>query len=842
MVPGAGGFSAHLHGAADPSDPHAAGQPAPGGANQASACTLAARDSFTPGYHADGLGVYNPGACATLTQIHSAPVQVAATAAPAAAQAPAELAFSAQGACFNSEEAREGPAAPVQAEGPVRPTDPVAMEAEQEDMVFIRGGKWSSEEHQAFLEGYARFGRSWRDITTVVPTRTAEQIRTHAQKYFKAERQRRAKSDDDDVLDLGAMESELPPAGAPLPLQPPSMARPPLLPLAPAALPASGLAPASAALHQHAPSHTGFASGGLAQGPYCPPLSCSMPAASGSFLGAGAPVPLVRAASAGMAMEPSYAHYMRELDTLQLAGPADRCRSVSEGTTVSVCSSGGSLALSILIKELEMSQPPDDSIMEETDEEGGEDETRRSHDESDLSESSDDEDDEDANLVVVSRRPGILQRFNSRAGVSESSGDDSDDDADSMEVVGAPRRASSGSQQRRGAEEHLGGLGDLPPFVPGQRSSLKGGIREGRWSREEHALFLRAFRYYGKAWKEISHTVCTRTPEQIRTHAQKWFAKQSRLRTLTRGRGGPLDDDLCRTSRRGRHGRGRRAPPSRPTVRVGSPLSAATSVASLDTNDSSISGYSFCSTASSSSSSSLKLKPSPPHRAGRATPGSAPSSSTSTSFIFPATSKSPPASGGASPEHLLCTLSQSTPPLSPSGTSRSHTTGESEEDVDAEPLALADGKAEQRPREAEEEPTASAKLEGARGKPLNEGRWTKEEHSLFLEGLRRFGKSWKDIQTMVKTRTPDQIRTHAQKWYIKVGVCACVSSCARSRAPSGVRPTPCVLSAVSDMPPPPPLCVCVQMEKYGTSGAAAAEEPLVLAEGRRGVVKAASIM
>lgn len=32
----------------------------------------------------------------------------------------------------------------------------------------------------------------------------------------------------------------------------------------------------------------------------------------------------------------------------------------------------------------------------------------------------------------------------------------------------------------------------------------------------------------------------------------------------------------------------------------------------------------------------------------------------------------------------------------------------------------------------------------------------------------RYGKSWKDIQSLVKTRTSDQIRTHAQKHFIKL--------------------------------------------------------------------------
>ncbi|CAH0521929.1 unnamed protein product [Peronospora belbahrii] len=47
------------------------------------------------------------------------------------------------------------------------------------------------------------------------------------------------------------------------------------------------------------------------------------------------------------------------------------------------------------------------------------------------------------------------------------------------------------------------------------------------------------------------------------------------------------------------------------------------------------------------------------------------------------------------------------------------------------------------------------------------GRWTKKEHELFLEGLQRFGKSWKKISSLVHTRTLVQIRTHAQKYLQK---------------------------------------------------------------------------
>lgn len=48
------------------------------------------------------------------------------------------------------------------------------------------------------------------------------------------------------------------------------------------------------------------------------------------------------------------------------------------------------------------------------------------------------------------------------------------------------------------------------------------------------------------------------------------------------------------------------------------------------------------------------------------------------------------------------------------------------------------------------------------------GRWTEEEHEVFLEGLQLHGKQWKTIATMIGTRTVVQVRTHAQKYFQKM--------------------------------------------------------------------------
>lgn len=52
----------------------------------------------------------------------------------------------------------------------------------------------------------------------------------------------------------------------------------------------------------------------------------------------------------------------------------------------------------------------------------------------------------------------------------------------------------------------------------------------GRWTHEEHERFLQGLEMYGKKWTKVAEVVRTRTTVQVRSHAQKYFQKQSKGR------------------------------------------------------------------------------------------------------------------------------------------------------------------------------------------------------------------------------------------------------------------------------------------------------------------------
>ena len=65
--------------------------------------------------------------------------------------------------------------------------------------------------------------------------------------------------------------------------------------------------------------------------------------------------------------------------------------------------------------------------------------------------------------------------------------------------------------------------------------------------------------------------------------------------------------------------------------------------------------------------------------------------------------------------------------------------------------------------------TSNRKQNGSKNeRGYEHGRWTPEEHDLFLEGLMLFGNEWKSVQEHIKTRSATQARSHAQKFFIKL--------------------------------------------------------------------------
>ncbi|EKX40377.1 hypothetical protein GUITHDRAFT_142870 [Guillardia theta CCMP2712] len=59
------------------------------------------------------------------------------------------------------------------------------LESEQADSKDSKSRYWTEEEHQRFLEAVEKYGhKDVKSISSIVGTRSATQVRTHAQKYF----------------------------------------------------------------------------------------------------------------------------------------------------------------------------------------------------------------------------------------------------------------------------------------------------------------------------------------------------------------------------------------------------------------------------------------------------------------------------------------------------------------------------------------------------------------------------------------------------------------------------------------------------------------------------------
>lgn len=67
--------------------------------------------------------------------------------------------------------------------------------------------------------------------------------------------------------------------------------------------------------------------------------------------------------------------------------------------------------------------------------------------------------------------------------------------------------------------------------MEGQPKRQKKSAKEtGRWTKDEHSRFILGLINHGKNWKMVEGLVATRTSAQVRSHAQKFFNRLSKVR------------------------------------------------------------------------------------------------------------------------------------------------------------------------------------------------------------------------------------------------------------------------------------------------------------------------
>jgi SHAQKYF class myb-like DNA-binding protein len=74
------------------------------------------------------------------------------------------------------------------------------------------------------------------------------------------------------------------------------------------------------------------------------------------------------------------------------------------------------------------------------------------------------------------------------------------------------------------------------------RSATRHSNINGRWTEEEHEIFLAALAKYGREWKKVATHIPSRTSSQVRSHAQKYFAKLQKSDPA--GEKGTGDEDI----------------------------------------------------------------------------------------------------------------------------------------------------------------------------------------------------------------------------------------------------------------------------------------------------------
>eukprot|EP01036_Dinobryon_divergens_P011725 gene11725-15781_t len=69
-------------------------------------------------------------------------------------------------------------------EEPLQPFKVVQANSSKSITSIYREGRWDDDEHALFLRLTKIYRKNWKMMASIIKTRTAVQIRTHAQKFF----------------------------------------------------------------------------------------------------------------------------------------------------------------------------------------------------------------------------------------------------------------------------------------------------------------------------------------------------------------------------------------------------------------------------------------------------------------------------------------------------------------------------------------------------------------------------------------------------------------------------------------------------------------------------------
>ena len=100
-------------------------------------------------------------------------------------------------------------------------------------------------------------------------------------------------------------------------------------------------------------------------------------------------------------------------------------------------------------------------------------------------------------------------------------------EASSLKRAAGPIETVMGEDQKKKPAKQLKTKGGKKPR---KKIPVKEGATAGRWSAAEHAAFLQGLALYGREWKRVAADIPTRSASQVRSHAQKYFAKLQKER------------------------------------------------------------------------------------------------------------------------------------------------------------------------------------------------------------------------------------------------------------------------------------------------------------------------